>query len=67
EKFKAAKALSSGAYIEVREQRRRRANAEIRSGFCADFSNILLKVLFLYNCNITKDSNLRNLMKVYLL
>ncbi|MDK2986820.1 MAG: hypothetical protein PWQ96_2464, partial [Clostridia bacterium] len=44
EKFKAAKALSSGAYIEVREQRRRRANAEIRSGFRADFSNILLKL-----------------------
>jgi hypothetical protein len=43
EKFKAAKALSSGAYIEVREQRRRQANAEIRSGFRVDFSNFLFK------------------------
>ncbi|MDK2985561.1 MAG: hypothetical protein PWQ96_1203, partial [Clostridia bacterium] len=44
EKFKAAQTLSSGGYIKVREQRRSQANAEIRSGFRADFSNILLEM-----------------------
>jgi len=43
EQFKAAKALRSGAYLIVREHRKGQANAEMRSGFRADFLNIHFK------------------------